>query len=203
MNLLNLIRDNNLPDSLAWFNEPKDWRYDGGKLEVNALPETDFFNDPESKGIRNSAHYLYAYAKGDFSLTTRVEISMDNMFDAGCLMIMGDSNNWAKLCYENWLNEPSIVSVVTRNLSDDCPSIRIGREKPYLKILRSGDCFGFFYSLDKENWTLIRFFTLDLPEEIKVGLVAQSPVGTGCKVHFELLDLVLMKIGSARYIAKE
>lgn len=125
---------------------------------------------------------------------------MLHMFDSGCLMIMSDPVNWAKLCYEYWINEPSIVSVVTRSVSDDCPSLRIGNVKPYLKALRCGSCFSFHYSLDGATWTLIRYFHMDVPEEIKVGVIAQSPTGNGCSMCFEFLELDLRKLKSAKYV---
>lgn len=68
---------------------------------------------------------------------------MKDVYDSVCLMLMDSHKKWAKLCYENWMDRPSIVSVVTNEFSDDCPSENIGIVKPYLKILRSRNNFGF------------------------------------------------------------
>lgn len=201
MDLFKGMNGRRAPENLLWLNEPGEWSFTDNGLAINAPALSDYFNDAESSSISNSAPYLYTYIKGDFEVTTRVDIKMREMFDSGCLMIMSDLNNWAKFCYENWLNEPSIVSVVTRNMSDDCPSLRIGETKPYLKILRSGNCFGFHYSLNSKDWTLIRYFSMNVPEEIKVGVVAQSPTGNGCKVVFEFLNVDFKNIMSAKYVA--
>jgi uncharacterized protein len=200
MDLFQAIEEKNITDNLSWINEPSEWSFSDKGLEINAPALANFFNDAEGPNITNSAPYLYTKVKGDFDLTTRIDTKMLGMFDSGCLMVMSDLNNWAKLCYENWLNEPAIVSVVTRTMSDDCPSLRIGEAKPYLKILRSGNCFGFHYSLDNANWTLIRYFSMDIPEELKVGVVAQSPMGNGCKVGFEFLKIDIKDIKSAKFV---
>ncbi len=202
MNLFTGSSGRSLKNHLQWLNEPVEWRFNNG-IEIIAPPKTDFFNDPEGPSFVGTAPYLYAHVDGDFEMTARININMTQTFDAGCLMVMADSKNWAKLGYENWLNEPSIVSVVTRTVSDDCPSLRIGVVQPYLKILRSGNCFGFHYSLDEKNWTIIRFFSMDLPQKIKAGIVAQCPIGTGCKVRFELLDLITKKIPSAKFVSPQ
>jgi regulation of enolase protein 1 (concanavalin A-like superfamily) len=200
MNLFQDIKGKNITHNLSWLNEPSEWSFSDRGLEINAPAASDFFNDAEVPSNTNSAPYLFTKLKGDFDITTRIDIKMLEMFDSGCIMVMADLNNWAKLCYENWLSEPSIVSVVTRTTSDDCPSLRIGETKPYLKILRSGNCFGFHYSLNNINWTLIRYFSMDVPEELKVGVVAQAPTGNGCKVSFEFLKIDIKDIKSAKFV---
>lgn len=200
MNLFRGIEGRTLANGLYWLNEPEDWRFGPEGLKVNAPPSTNFFNDPESAGISVSAPFLYAEVQGDFDLTTRVDIRMLKWFDAGCLLVMADSANWAKLCYENWKTGPSIVSVVTRTVSDDCPSHVIGQAKPYLRILRSGKCFGFYYSLDGTAWTQIRYFSMDAPGKIKAGILAQAPIGVSCRVSFEFLRLEAKPIKSAKVL---
>lgn len=130
----------------------------------------------------------------------RVDIRMLKWFDAGCLAVVADSANWAKLCYENWKTGPSIVSVVTRTASDDCPSHVIGETKPYLRILRSGRCFGFYYSTDGAAWTLVRHFSMDVPEKVKAGVLAQAPIAASCSIRFEFMRLEAKPIKSAKIL---
>lgn len=199
MNLFDRATKNNIDQRFTWLNEPANWCFSEKGLEVFAPHESDYFIDEEGPSVRLSAPFLFKNIEGDFSLTTRIDIEMLSMFDSGCIMLMSDKENWAKLCYENWLNEPSIVSVVTKMFSDDCPSLRIGRVKPYLRVLRSGNCFGFHYSIDGDRWTIIRYFNMNIPKNIKVGVVAQSPVGNGCTVIFEFFDLEQKTIKSAKF----
>lgn len=199
MNLIENFKGTELPEQLAWINEASGWTVENNQLVLQAPPQSDFFIDEEGPSVKTSAPYLYTLVKGDFAFTTRVEVDMNAMFDSACIMIMSDLEHWAKLCYENWINEPSIVSVVTNPVSDDCPSLRIGRVKPYLRVLRSGNCFGFHYSLNGTDWTVIRYFNMKLQEEIKVGVAAHSPVGEGSTSRFEFLNLENRRITSAKH----
>jgi uncharacterized protein len=200
MNLFQGMEGMRMANGLYWLNEPEKWSFGPQGLVVEAPPSTNFFNDPEIGSIDGTAPFLYAEVKGDFDLTTRVGIKMLKWFDAGCLLIMADETRWAKLCYENWKTGPSIVSVVTRIISDDCPSHIIGEVQPYLRVLRSGSCFGFYYSLDGASWTLIRFFSMEVPEKIKAGVLAQAPIGKSCNVSFEFLRLEAKPVKSAKVL---
>lgn len=42
---------------------------------------------------------------------------------------------------------------------------------------------------DGEDWRLIRYFGMKCPSGIVAGVVAQSPKGDGCQVHFDYLLL--------------
>ena len=200
MNLFDGLQGKGLPEYLHWINEPEQWSFGAQGLEVTAPASADYFNDPESEQKTASAPFLYTTAQGDFDLTARVGVEMKSIFDSACIMVWVDGDNWAKLCYEYWSSTPCIVSVVTKTKSDDCPSLRIGAAKPYLKMLRSGNCFGFFYSLDAVDWTLIRYFHLDAPPEVKVGVVAQCPAGEWCPVVFEELRLEQREIRTAKRV---
>lgn len=201
MNLFSDLDGKKLPQGFNWLNEPEKWSFTNSVLEIVSPEKTDFFNDAEGPNSSASAPYLYTYVEGDFELTTRIDMNMTRMFDAAALLILSDMNHWAKFAYENWLNEPSIISVVTRTYSDDCPSLRIGTASPYLRVLRSGNCFGFHYSPDGATWTIIRFFHMEVPERIKVGISVQSPIGISCQAGFSFFDLKQEKIQTAKFVS--
>ncbi len=189
-----------LNHQLSWLNEPDSWCFHDGRLHIEVPESADFFKDPAGVNVRSSAPFLYCDAQGDFSLTARVDVDMLDAYDSACVMVMVDHENWAKLCFELVNQEPTLVSVVTRGLSDNCISEKIGNAKPYLRILRAGNCFGFHYSLDAIKWTLVRFFSLDAPTKVKAGVVGQCPAGKGTKVRFESFDFEATKVKSAKVI---
>jgi regulation of enolase protein 1 (concanavalin A-like superfamily) len=190
MNLFDKCSGKNLGSDFNWMNEPDEWRFSAdNSLIISAPPLADFFQDPAKDSIKESAPFLYTTVKDNFILTTKVDVDMNNKNDSGCLMIMADKNHWAKLCYEDFDNEPSIISVVTKNKSDDCISYAVGKTKPYLRIARYGNSFAFHYSLDAKKWRLVRYFGMVSADELKVGVVAQSPVGEGCTVTFDYFDI--------------
>jgi regulation of enolase protein 1 (concanavalin A-like superfamily) len=80
---------------------------------------------------------------------------------------------------------PTIVSVVTRDLSDDNNSIAITGPSVYLKIAKAGQAIFFYASEDGRHWTIIRSFSLGKnTPDLRVGFSSQSPVGGGCTSRF-------------------
>ena len=107
-------------------------------------------------------------------------------FDAGALLLYVDDGSWAKLCFEYApLKVPTVVSVVTRGLSDDCNSYPVEGNSTWLRIARRGGAFAFHSSTDGESWQLVRHFALAPAAEIAVGFLAQSPEGEGCTATFD------------------
>jgi uncharacterized protein len=199
MNLFESCKENDLGVQLKWINEPVNWKFGhDGQLIFTALQDADFFRDPAGEHVRSSAPFLYTTISGDFAAFTRVSVEMIEDYDSGCFMIMDDAKNWAKICYEYIEKVPSIASVVTKNTSDDSIFQKTGTIKPYLRITRSKNCFAFHYSLDAKLWTLVRYFGMDCPPEVKVGVAAQCPVGKECRVTFDFLDYSQKEIKDLR-----
>ncbi|WP_340003908.1 DUF1349 domain-containing protein [Paenibacillus sp. FSL K6-0276] len=180
---------------LRWMNRPNYWEFTAlDALTIIAPPKSDFFQDPSSKHIASSAPFLSIPAGDSFELTTRVRVDMRHIYDSGCLMLMMDDRNWAKLCFEFNGQHPIIVSVVTREgVSDDCYSVQVTVDKPYLRITKQNNCVTFSYSEDGANWMLIRYFGMNECAEYVAGVVAQSPQGEGCTVEFDYLNLSELK----------
>ncbi|MDQ0086717.1 regulation of enolase protein 1 (concanavalin A-like superfamily) [Paenibacillus anaericanus] len=178
-------------EKLKWKNEPMYWEYtkeDG--LIMDASANADFFKDPGGKHIAESAPFLYVQVDSSFQLTTQIQVDMLHLYDSGCLMLMADDNNWAKLCFEFNGEYATIVSVVTKNgSSDDCNSERVMVETPYLRIEKNGLTISFYYSIDGQDWKLIRYFGMESSTPFIAGVVAQSPMGSGCRVNFKYLSL--------------
>ncbi len=176
---------------LSWMNHPERWEFTAlDELTLIAPPKSDFFHDPAGKHIASSAPFLSIPVGASFELTTRLRVDMRHIYDSGCLMFMIDDRNWAKLCFEFDGKHPIIVSVVTRGgMSDDCNSLHVAVDKPYLRITKQNNCVTFSYSEDGANWTLIRYFGMNECTECVAGVVAQSPQGKGCTVEFDYLHL--------------
>lgn len=201
MNVFENCSEKTLSSNLQWLNEPSNWSFKGDhSLSVTAPAISDYFIDPSGETYKASAPYLYTLIKGDFSIVTRVRVDMKQQYDSGCLMLMADDRNWAKVCFEFFDNQPSILSVVTRNTSDDCVSGPAEVQQPYLRAARSGSCFAFHYSPDGQHWKLVRYFGMDCPAELKVGVAAQAPISEGCRVTFERLMITAGTSGDIRTV---
>ena len=186
------------PAGFQWLNEPQEWTFTDQGLAVQAEPQTDFFRDPAGTAVQHSAHFLHTVREGDFTFMTKVEVKMLDDYDAAVMMVMVDDDHWAKLCYEFTYKKPMIVSVVTKGVSDDCNSLVVPESGIYLRVTRFDDCFAFHYSHDAKWWEMVRYFTLDRHGPVKVGVVAQSPTGDGCKVTFKGLHVLATPIRDIR-----
>ena len=178
-------------NDLSWLNEPEEWSFSGETGAVIMAPAfADFFCDPGSMHVKHSAPFLYKEIRGDFQLTTKTSVDMVAQFDSSCLMLRLDTENWAKLCFEFDGNDASIVSVVTRKgVSDDCNHCVIDTKEVSLRITKVGRVISLFFSQDDAQWKLARYFGFEIPDAFQIGIVAQSPVGSGTQARFSSLDL--------------
>lgn len=169
------------------------WHPERGALVATALGHTDFYIDPgggDSEGAEpphNAATLLGTPPVGDFRFSATVTVDFQSQYDAGVLMLWIDERNWAKFCFEfSPAAEPMVVSVVTREVSDDANAFTVDGRSVGLRISRVGQVYAFHASTDERTWQLIRVFTLgsDLADH-QVGFEAQSPTGDGCTVTFD------------------
>jgi uncharacterized protein len=176
-----------LPElELRWLGRPARAEARAGGLELAAGPRTDWFVDPggEAAPVAN-APALVGAPSGDFLLSARVAVEFASTFDAGALVLFVHDRAWAKLAFEySPQREPMIVSVVTRQLSDDCNSFVVDGGSAWLRISRIGRTFAFHASTDGSSWSFVRHFALQPDDEVLAGFEAQSPLGDGCAATF-------------------
>ena len=170
------------------------WRRDAAGIVVaEALPRTDLYIDPASHGsgaavlVLNAATLLGTPPPGDFQFSARVSVDFVAQYDAGVLLVWSDERHWAKLCFEySPANEPMVVSVVTREVSDDANAFTVGERSVSLRVSRVDHVYAFHASIDQRTWNLIRVFTLgEGTDRHAIGFEAQSPTGNGCTVTFD------------------
>jgi regulation of enolase protein 1 (concanavalin A-like superfamily) len=152
-------------------------------VEIAAGPRTDFFVDPGTGEVKANGEARLEPVEGDFVLSARVEVEFAATFDAGALLVWGDEGRWAKLAFElSPQSERMVVSVVTRERSDDCNSTVIAGDAIWLRVARIGDAYAFHSSTDGRWWNLVRHFHLE--GATQAGFEAQSPMGDGCTATF-------------------
>jgi uncharacterized protein len=187
-----------LPFALSWHVEPVEFRAGSSSLVAEAGTETDLFVDPGTQAARLDAPRLLGQAAGDFSLAARVSVDFRSTFDAGALLVWA-TDSWAKLCFElSPQGNQTVVSVVTRAVSDDCNSFATERDELWLRLARLGAEFAFHASTDGRGWDLIRHFGLEADAEVLVGFVVQSPRGPGCTARFEEISFVPARLADIR-----
>ena len=178
------------------------------RIEILATPQSDFFCNSGSvseEGITpeslSNAPYYYTEIEGDFVLQVKVSHAFRDTYDSASVMVMADMRNWAKVCFEKTdFGTHAAVSVVTKNgESDDANGSNLEGNTAWLKVCRVANTFSFHYSMDGEHYFMLRFFSLPVKETVKLGLLAQAPVGDGGVRIYENLQIEKKTVKNIRF----
>ena len=171
-------------------------------VTMHAPPRTDLFIDPaDPAAVQPNVGRIVTLVTGDFVFSAHVEVNFRSTFDAGVLYVEHDQDRWFKLCLEFTPEaRPSVVSVVTRGVSDDANAWLVDSGSVWLRVSRQSGAFALHASSDGERWSLVRHFSLGIPSSapVKVGLLAQSPTGDGCVAVFNHVHLAHGSLGDIR-----
>ena len=179
------LRFEAVPFALQWLRPPTACSAGPARLVVGAPPETDWFIDPISAHRIHTAPVLVGLPPaGNFTWEAQVTVDGDAMFDAAGLFVYDDDDHWAKLAVEMTGAGPTIVSVVTNTVSDDCNSIVLGRKSAWLRLARVGEAIAFHASDGGGRWELVRVFRPPSAAG-RIGFVCQAPTGAGCTGVFD------------------
>lgn len=184
-----------IPKKLVWKNTPKSFKIEKNTLTIEAGAKTDMFRDPNVTYNTDNAPKLIFQPDHDFILSVKVEHGFLNKWDAGALVLISDSLNWVKFCFEkDYTGSRRVVSVVTKNISDDCNSISGSSNFIYLKLAKAGNVITLYTSENGEKWLLIRHFQFPMKTDFYAGFLAQSPTGSQCSVQFSEIKYEARKI---------
>lgn len=177
-NMLSDLSGKNLAD-LKWIHEPKSFTIENGTLNVVAEKGTDFFNNPEDNTITATAPLLFKQIEGDFVALALVRPDFSSMWNAAALMVHIDNDNWIKFAFENSdATGKSIVSVVTKNVSDDANGVILkDQDQIWLKVVRKDNIYSMLWSLDGKDFKMARLCKMPAVDSVKVGIEVQCPVG--------------------------
>jgi regulation of enolase protein 1 (concanavalin A-like superfamily) len=174
-------------------NKAKDLaKVEDGKLVLKSEAKCDNFNDPDGKLSNNTAPVLLSRVDNTkpFTLSAKVTPTFLETYDAGTMYVYFNEKFWLKFAFErDERMRTRIVSVRTIETSDDNNHDVVDSTSVYMKISSDTKTIGYYYSLDKENWQLVRLYRNDYPAEIWVGVSTQSPLGNGTYATFEECSL--------------
>jgi uncharacterized protein len=186
-----------IPFELFWDLAPEHWEPVVGSASresgvlIEAGPQSDLFASPDDHEPSLNAPRLIGVPDFRFQLSALVEVEFGATFDAGVLLVWANERSWAKLCLEySPAGQPMVVSVVTRGRSDDANSRDVEGSGTWLRISNStAGSYAFHAATDGVHWSLIRHFHLDpAPNDVvRIGFLAQSPTGEGCRASFSQL----------------
>jgi len=172
-----------------------------GKLTLAAGAKRDNFRDPNGKLSNNTAPVLLSQIDNTkpFTLVAKITPTFLKTYDAGTLYIWVKDDLWLKMAMEmDERGKHRMVSVRTTGTSDDNNHDVIPEKSVYMKISSDTKTVGFYYSLDKKSWQLIRLFKNEYPASLWVGVSTQSPLGEGTHTLFEDVTLTQQSISDFR-----
>jgi hypothetical protein len=177
---------------------------EAGTLTLSGEARSDLFIDPAGEGEQAEAGYLVGVPPyGDFTLAARITVPFASDFDAGVLLVEAGPERFAKACFEySPQGKPMAVSVVTRGVSDDANGRLVDGDTLWLRVTRTGGAWAFHSSLDGTWWDFLRYFSLGEAQQerdaVRVGFLAQSPVGEGIEVTFTQIAYTEGALGDLR-----
>jgi regulation of enolase protein 1 (concanavalin A-like superfamily) len=184
-----------IPFPLNQENQPKSVKIDKGNVVIEAGAKTDMFRDPNVTYNTDNAPKLMFTPDSNFVLTTGIHHTFSTKWDGGAIVLRRDSLNWVKFCFEkDYTGARRVVSVVTRDISDDCNSVEIPSDKVFYKLAKAGNVITLYYSMDNRNWFLVRHLQFPNDKPVTVGFLAQSPQGSSCTVTFSDISYLSKKI---------
>ena len=179
------IRINSIPYGMFWENKAEKFSATNNEMIMIAGEKTDMFRDPNVTYNTDNAPKLLFRPDNDFILIASIEHSFSSKWDGGAIVLKQDSLNWIKFCFEkDYTGAKRVVSVVTKNISDDCNSVEIKTNKVYYKLAKADNVITLYYSLEGKKWFLIRHLQFDTDKNLTLGFLAQSPTGKKCEVKF-------------------
>jgi regulation of enolase protein 1 (concanavalin A-like superfamily) len=160
-----------------------------------AGPKTDMFRDPNVTYNTNNAPQMLFRADSNFVLSASIQHSFLNKWDGGAIILFQDSLNWIKFCFEkDYTGAKRVVSVVTKNVSDDCNSVEIKSNRVFYKVAKADHVITLYYSVDYKTWFLVRHLQIDSVRDLQIGFLAQSPTGKRCTVKISKIQYQAKKI---------
>lgn len=179
------IRIAAIPHELSWINEPLSYANNARSLTITAGPKTDMFRDPNVTYNTDNAPKLMFRPDSNFVLSASIQHGFQSKWDGGAIVLFADSANWIKFCFEkDYTGAHRVVSVVTKDISDDCNSVEIKGNRVYYKIAKADNVITLYYSTDNKKWFLIRHLQFNAAGDLRLGFLAQSPTGQHCTVTF-------------------
>ena len=184
------------------------WRRDehSTALVATAPAHTDLYVNPggedsaDAESLLNAATLLGTPPVGDFQLSARVSVDFQTQYDAGVLLLWIDEQHWAKFCFEfSPAAQPMVVSVVTREISDDANAFVVPDRSVWLRVSRVDRVYAYHASTDAITWQLVRVFSLGgAVADHRLGFEVQSPTGDGCTVTFDDIRFTGQRLADLR-----
>ena len=171
---------------MQWYNEPPVWNVKDDTITVTSASKTDFWRQTHYGFIRDNGHFFHQQIQGDFIADVKISGEYRDLYDQAGIMARLDELNWMKCGVEFVEDVQQVSAVVTRDYSDW--SVVPMPQNPaslWLRVIRRDTAVVVQYSLDGEQYTMLRMAYLTPVASLSVGVMCASPEGNGFSVTFQ------------------
>lgn len=171
---------------MQWYNEPESWNETDDTLRLTADGDTDFWRVTLHDFVADDAPFYYREVEGDFTATAKVTGDYADQYDQAGLMVRESETHWLKCGIEYLDGVQTASAVLTRDFSDwSVLPLDEAPESTWVRVERTGAAVEVSYSLDGDDYTMIRQGYLSDAGTLQVGLMAAAPQGDGFETVFE------------------
>ena len=172
--------------AMQWYNEPPQWHQEKDVIHVTAGAETDFWRHTHYGFIRDTGNFYYQEVSGNFTAEVKITGDYRSLYDQAGLMIRESETIWLKCGIEFVESVQNVSVVVTRGYSDwSVTPLVVPPVSLWLRVMRRAETVEVQYSLDGEDYTMLRLAYLTESPNVQVGLMCAAPQGEGFVVQFE------------------
>ena len=165
-------------------------------VTFRAKPHADYFNDPnDGKLSQSNAAVLLTEVDNTkpftFSARLKSGFTEDGLYNAAALFVYASDSLYQKFCFEqDERGNHRVVTVRTVGTSDD-NNHEVFNDAKFIwyKISSDARTIASCYSLDGQQWQLVRLYKNAYPDTLYLGICSQAPQSDECVSVFDQLLL--------------
>lgn len=155
------------------------------KVIITSIEGTDLALSPDGNSNCEQFPNISFAPEGDFIFSSAISVDFKNAYEGGFLFIYSEEKKWCKVFFERFESgKNGISTTVANNVGDDAYHTTTSSNKLWLKTVRNGDIYAFYYSTDGDDWNFLRTFMFKSKKDILVGFASQSPFNKETNVEF-------------------
>ena len=171
---------------MQWYNEPETWAATDDEVRMSVPADTDFWRLTRTDPVDDDAPFYYREVDGDFTATMNVAGDYGAQYDQVGLMVRESETHWLKCGVEVLDGNQTAGAVITREFSDwSFVPLDSDPDSTWVRVERTGTTVEVYYSVDGDEFTMIRRGYLSDADSLQVGLMAAAPEGDGFEAVFE------------------
>ena len=139
---------------LHWVHSPTDFKITESGIVITAPEKSDKYVAAGGGYAPDNAPLLvFDDSDENFVLSAKVSHPFAGQWDSGGFIVEADATHWFKFEFErDYTGAHRVVSVVTKEYSDDANAMEFNTDSRYFQVAKVGDAFYLYVSADGDSW---------------------------------------------------